>query len=574
MNDSFLPLSDVRKLSVICQKPIQLSTCGGDYLVPCGHCDACLNASVAKSVTLIKRWASQYKYQYFSTLTYSPEALPVMDYRIDMNDVFKDKDGHVYYNTTFVPRPRDLSMFKRSSRGRQFVAYDDTFESYVNRDLLLQFSKLQGDLKNSVYYAPSFDYQRFIKRLRQQISLEFRLQPAKADFGGKTQKKEILSSKDLSFSYYVVSEYGERTCRPHWHLILCFNSEFLHRNIVRLIDECWRLGYTNTSMSRGHDASYIASYLSCASDFGDLFRQCPSLRPVRRHSQKLYEAYFPEHCSLEDFEKYATLARRGKVVKDDGVYTREFPTLSNFDRLFLRLPVDGTKYDYAYLRLPFALSRFPVSTTGNDIFNFSVTPTDYACFCVNSWIKTIARFLNEYRHANDIVTPQALYNCGVLSEYVLDFMKVLGIDSWLVGLARMSISNPEFFGCYVINSPMYSLVVGRMVVFLTRLRRVLSTWNIRSFNTLCDYTKLLVKFYKDKNYDSLIHFYSRLEGFANPNVTSMLYHLQMYYYGNEKQDSFDYSSNPAFHRAAAFSKEMISRKKHSKKISHILNKLV
>ena len=264
MSDEKISISTLRSLSVVCSRPVELNTWTGRYLVGCGKCPSCLNAISARRVSAIKNWAAKYKYCYMAVLTYAPEYLPYAQFRVDFLDSFvcRGKEKRILYYTSFHPVVRDFSALSKGNKPFS----DDLIEPhyfYVNYRELLAFSSKQEVPVGCISYANVKDYQNFTKRLRANIAREYKIQskfqsPSTHPCDSYEEEK-VRSVEDLSFSYYVVSEYGEEHNRPHWHFLLCFNSDFLAQNIVRLVSSSWPFGGANTSLSRGFCAEYLAS---------------------------------------------------------------------------------------------------------------------------------------------------------------------------------------------------------------------------------------------------------------------------------------------------------------------------
>lgn len=103
-------------------------------------------------------------------------------------------------------------------------------------------------------YVSKRDIQLFLKRLRFSLSDKF-------DFQG--------------LRYYLVSEYGPATLRPHYHGIL-FNIPKLNPNcdknlakVTELINESWANGFIKVDKVVPERIGYVTKYLSCINDLPD-----------------------------------------------------------------------------------------------------------------------------------------------------------------------------------------------------------------------------------------------------------------------------------------------------------------
>lgn len=118
------------------------------------------------------------------------------------------------------------------------------------------FGFTHSDCLPLLYYP---DMQRFIKRLRKQISTLF---------------------KDEKIRYYAIGEYGTSSYRPHWHILLFTNSVEVtnwlqhsfyknrvlskeHRTIngSTILDSLWQYGSCTIDKTDGKASGYISNYV-------------------------------------------------------------------------------------------------------------------------------------------------------------------------------------------------------------------------------------------------------------------------------------------------------------------------
>ena len=180
--------------------------------VPCGHCYSCLKNKSNRDTSLAMNIASHFKYCYFVFLSYADQFLPYME----VTQVSRLDDIRNLYTFKAVNR----SMRIPRKRGNDRIIDDDPFvishSMTVNeyQDLIVKSHGRYDFSRKSVVY-PSFsscdnlipycntnDCQLFLKRLRFHISEKY----------------------NEKIRFYAVSEYGPRTYRPHWHLLLFFNG--------------------------------------------------------------------------------------------------------------------------------------------------------------------------------------------------------------------------------------------------------------------------------------------------------------------------------------------------------------
>lgn len=200
----------------------------GDYvLVPCRTCAACRTSYARDLQNRIEEECRSHLSSVFFTLTYDNQHMPM------------------YY-----ANPSEDGVYFRAFRG--------------NKPLLdaqgLELPELDFDLENSWYaepqhnpYATGFgfcykpDIQKFIKRLR--ITLVRK-------YGNVPQSK---------IRYFIASEYGPCTFRPHYHGIIFCDDPRIAEDLPRLIPSCWSLCSSercDVQYVSGAAPQYVAKYVN------------------------------------------------------------------------------------------------------------------------------------------------------------------------------------------------------------------------------------------------------------------------------------------------------------------------
>lgn len=215
----------------------------GDVLtVPCGHCKACLLNKNSRLAFQCDLESQSNKYTVFITLTYANRYIPRASF-IDSID-----------------RPFGCDLFDKET-GEYFGECDMLEEK---REELLKKFYLFGD----VPYLRKSDLQLFLKRFRY--------------YAGKITKEKVR--------YFAVGEYGPVHFRPHYHLLLFFNSEELLQACSEIVLSSWRFGRVDCQISRGQCSSYVASYINSTVLVPKVFT-LPSTRSFCLHSQKLGQGF-------------------------------------------------------------------------------------------------------------------------------------------------------------------------------------------------------------------------------------------------------------------------------------------
>lgn len=211
-------------------------------VVPCGHCKACLLNKNSRLAFQCDLESVSNKYCVFITLTYANRFIPRANF-VDATD-----------------RPFGCDLYDKET-GELLGACDILEE---DRQRLLDKFYLFGD----VPYLRKFDLQLFFKRFRY--------------YAGKITKEKVR--------YFAVGEYGPVHFRPHYHILLYFNSETLLQACSEIVFSSWRFGRVDCQLSKGKCSSYVASYVNSSVSVPKVFT-LPSTRGFCLHSQKLGQGF-------------------------------------------------------------------------------------------------------------------------------------------------------------------------------------------------------------------------------------------------------------------------------------------
>nr|DAX12081.1 MAG TPA: Replication associated protein [Microviridae sp.] len=297
--------------------------------VPCGHCYSCLKNKSNRDTSLAMNIASNFKYCYFVLLSYSEDFLPRME-------MIKEDDlGNGRINYTFRSVNRNMVVLgnKKGNRGSNIVLNDEEFEFTHSmtptdyRDIIVKshgrfdFSHkcvtypLFEDCDNLIPCCNTSDCQKFLKRLRFHIKAKY--------------NEEIR--------FYAVSEYGPRSYRPHWHLLLFFNSEQVAKVISQHVSESWSYGNTNCELSRGGSASYVASYVNSNVCLPSLYIEHKEIKARSLHSKGYGNNHvFPKEGKIYDIEQMSSVLLNGESISVNGKAQTIFPSRSYKHTVFPR----------------------------------------------------------------------------------------------------------------------------------------------------------------------------------------------------------------------------------------------
>ena len=317
--------------------------------VRCGTCPSCLVHRSNIQCALISNMSSHFKYAYFFTLTYSDEFVPRVSLEVvercdaesEIDAYMSDSDPrHLPYDdsryqiaATYLPRSgcfrvHDSGRVRDFSETEDFYQFLHTFSGKEIRDLLVASNGRYDFARKCVVFPP-------IDECRNEVLV---LNPYDQNLFFKRLRKLIAEKYDEKICYYLVSEYGGRTYRPHWHGILFFNSDALTSSICELVSKSWSYGRTDCSLSRGSAAGYVASYINSFVDLPDFFNRHKEIKPRSYHSKGLsVNSLFSQSSDISKVQSVAASCFDGFSVPINGEYVTVKPSRSYERTLFPRI---------------------------------------------------------------------------------------------------------------------------------------------------------------------------------------------------------------------------------------------
>lgn len=226
-------------------------------LVPCGKCSVCVQSRAADWKRRLDVEASQHKYTFFVTLTYSDDTVPEFEpLRYQDYPYLTDHDREDIFN---------------------YISEHDVSPRY----LVLRYQ----------------DIQLFMKRLRNYIN-----------------RDDSIPEEEKNIRFYACGEYGETTYRPHWHLLIYHDSDDLALQMVKyasrtengdLIEsygsllgkychQAWTISDKNShelkgkitvEPVKGNASQYLSKYVNSTCDLPEFLRSCRAFRPCTMASR-------------------------------------------------------------------------------------------------------------------------------------------------------------------------------------------------------------------------------------------------------------------------------------------------
>lgn len=250
-----------------CLNPVIVKTPDGDRtIVNCGHCSVCL--SHKQNV-----WRSRLQFELqdpnvfaaFVTLTYSNDHMPLAHYdelgRLLYTSRTKFLTNGEFIRVKYQPWTQDPEILD----GDEIEPYESDIDFSAAPHFVLSCVNDVRifDTSNTFGICSLPDIQDFFKRLRINLS-----------------RDPSLCGFDTSVRYFLCSEYGPKTYRPHYHAILFFNSSKVRESALQShILESWNKCKLDDHqreeslkvITSNSVASYVSKYVTCFSNLPVVF---------------------------------------------------------------------------------------------------------------------------------------------------------------------------------------------------------------------------------------------------------------------------------------------------------------
>ena len=246
---------------------------GETVAVPCGKCSACMNTRSALWVQKLDEEMRHHRYNLFVTLQYNDLDIPQY-VRLRKED------------TPFIDGRYDWSYID-SDTGQMLSFYDSSVSRHNKADREYIFdTKILNVLSKR-------DVQLFVKLLNYYA--------------------RQITDRYGNFRYYICGEYGGKTFRPHYHVLLFIDDERIIKNIDSLLAKSWKHGNIyDPHLVSGSASQYVASYLNCTADLPSIYQHSkirqfsvfskhPAIGTISFLQQDIKEIFFETSLKLRLF---------------------------------------------------------------------------------------------------------------------------------------------------------------------------------------------------------------------------------------------------------------------------------
>lgn len=424
---------------------------GARIAVDCGQCDYCIHKKAKKASMRVKTAASAFKYSFFVTLTFDNEHIPLMyckvlhsdyedaigisgdihfghehhqyipvsEYRCDDNSMLR----HIFFEQVQGTVPFDRETKEYSPVQDNWFVSMDAIRSFIAKTQSVDKTDYpvseQYGRENLIPFLNYVDVQNYIKRLRKHLY------------------KQLGKYETLHF--YAVGEYGPVHFRPHFHLVLCTNSDEVAKVLRYCHDKSWTLGRSDFQRSAGGSSSYVASYVNSLCSAPLLYRSCRAFRPKSRSSV----GFFEKGCDyVEDEDPYAQIEQKidsvvnGRVYNFNGLSVRSTPPMSYIRTLLPRFSSVRNDDSTSIARVLLAVHRTPQRIA---MFGF----IDYKQDSILDLVRAYYRYLK----VNSILSDDdkiILHASRCLTRFV-NCSSDVDIESYINKLYRLFLYVHKFF---------------------------------------------------------------------------------------------------------------------------------
>ena len=282
--------------------------------VPCGQCVACKVRASNTETSKLDYVIKHSQFNYFFTLTYNDECLPIAKWRPFTNDFETERVKDFVYLNNYYQRT------KKGASSEKVPVYD---VHYTQPDGL-EVGAL-APLDFSLLHRGVVDYKGTprINTLDQNYSFGYVCRTDVVNFVKRVRKAlfNIFNSYENIF-IYIIAEYGPSTLRPHYHGIISTDTVLPYNQALECIRGSWSLGNIDVQNIRSNATSYVASYVSSSANLPK-YLQVKEFKPFRFSSQ--CASYFSNSQSMrqvfqqlfvDETKKYARESTDGTSVVD------------------------------------------------------------------------------------------------------------------------------------------------------------------------------------------------------------------------------------------------------------------
>lgn len=271
-----------------CFSPIHIVQDDKNVVVPCGKCDGCRLHKANEWALRLSDEIEHCPYPVFVTLTYSNKYLPKLRCEFTSDT---PANGWRWISDHKANIRATLKFNKDTGK---YDVIDKFREDGIVIDYPYEPVKVQNfEDFSCIAYSSKRDIQLYNKLLRKFIYERF---PEKEDSFKR-------------FRYFIISEYGPTTFRPHYHAVYFFSDKEVSSYFLEyLVHACWPMCDKNRITDFSHyctsgSSGYLTQYINSITCLPKVFQENKELRPFRL-SSKAFAIGFNSFDKNEVSESY------------------------------------------------------------------------------------------------------------------------------------------------------------------------------------------------------------------------------------------------------------------------------
>lgn len=228
------------KFYYMCLRPIHMKKDGKMQSFSCGSCLECVkkyqNQWRMRLIEEFKDW----RYCYLLTLTYSNENLPYIELKFDSTE-YNETDKYAVYKDF-----RGIGDYVYDENGQRSFVVDMDAQAQARFEYVHNaISKLHNKHVNRLRKRKNTEYFNYLIADNIQDGIKVpvvQLEDVQKWIKRARIRYERETGNKMEFKYFVCSEYGPNTFRPHYHLLL-FSNDMEWFDINEYFVKDWKSNY-------------------------------------------------------------------------------------------------------------------------------------------------------------------------------------------------------------------------------------------------------------------------------------------------------------------------------------------
>lgn len=322
----------------MCLRPINKKIDGKVVQLPCGKCLECVKKYQNHWVMRLIEESKHWRYSYLLNLSYANENLPYIE--LDFaNAPYNETDKLAVYGDY-----KGIGDYLYDEYDRRYFVVDNDAQAQARFDYVYKVvSKLNNKHVNKLRQRKNTEYCNYL--IADNIQDGIKVPVVNYDDvqrwikRARTRYERDHDGEKMDFKYFLCSEYGPNTFRPHYHVLLFCNT-MLSYDIINYFIKDWEYHYGDVQFSNkpvhgnsrsidGNDvvSTYVSKYCLKPAELENPYVVCGLIpRPFRKMSNGIGAAFKDNLVN-----QVRDLAKTFNINLDDMFYKEENKISDIFD---------------------------------------------------------------------------------------------------------------------------------------------------------------------------------------------------------------------------------------------------